>query len=255
MKPPTERFSSRVGNYIKYRPSYPAGITEFLVDHAGLAGATVADIGSGPGNLTRLLLPAAGRVYGVEPNRDMREAGEELLREWLHPAGPFVSVDGTAEATSLADASVDLIVAGQAFHWFDLELTKQEFQRVLRPGGAIALVWNERNLADGFSEAYDAFLRDSSDEYGKTTAAEKTPQPVIEEFLAPAKTEVHDFDNHQILDWVAFCGRVESSSYFPDTDQPNYVEVIEGLRHLFDTWNKDGFILFRYRTRLYFGRW
>ncbi len=140
---PTQRFSSRVDNYIRYRPSYPAAIVDLLEKECGLTPEwVVADIGTGPGNLTRLFLDNGARVVGVEPNREMREAGERLLRGY----STYSSVAGTAEATTLANASVDLVTAGQAFHWFDQARARREFARVLRAPRWVALVWNERRV-------------------------------------------------------------------------------------------------------------
>lgn len=257
MKGPTERFSSRVDNYVRYRPGYPPEVAGFLLEHAGLAGSVVADVGCGPGNLTRLLLPHARRVYGIEPNREMREAGRTLLGKWMAPhEARFVSVDGTAEATGLAAGSVDLIAAGQAFHWFAPEPTRTEFRRILRSGGAVALVWNERDgAADAFSAAYERFLRSVAPEYGGTAGTEKTPPPAIAAFLAPAAMQVHEFANGQVLDWDGFRGRVESSSYFPEPDQDVYPGAIAALRELFDRFAVGGQVTVRYRSRLYFARW
>jgi len=225
---------------------------DFLLAEADLAGAQVADVGSGPGNLARLLLPHAARVYGVEPNQEMREAGEALLA--AHPN--FTSLPASAESTTLPDASVDLITAGQAFHWFDPEPTKAEFRRILRPGGAIALVWNERNVTDDpFSVAYEAHLRRASPEYLDTSHSDRAPLSVIEAFLAPAPVGIETFAHEQALDWAGLRGRVESSSYYPEPGDAGYDTAIADLRKLFDAHAEGGFVSFRYRTRVYFARW
>ena len=129
---PTARFSSRVEDYIRYRPGYPAVIMDWLMRNCGLtAHARIADIGSGTGILSRMFLHFGCQVFGVEPNKDMRLAAERLL------AGVkgFHSVDGRAEATTLPAGSVDFVTAGQAFHWFDPGPTRAEFRRLLTPGG------------------------------------------------------------------------------------------------------------------------
>ena len=116
MLDPTKRFSNRVENYLKYRPRYPAAIIPLLESECGLTPETlVADVGSGTGFLTELFLKHGNRVLGVEPNAEMRSAGERLLAKYP----TFCSVNAMAEATTLADSSIDLIIAGQAFHWFD----------------------------------------------------------------------------------------------------------------------------------------
>ena len=136
---PTQRFTSRVDNYRKYRPGYPPEIIPYLVENAWLTPQSViADIGAGTGLLTQLFLEHGNQVYAVEPNQAMRAAADELLVGYAH----YHSVDASAENTSLPDYSVDMITAAQAFHWFDHEKTKLEFQRVLKPGGMVVLIWN-----------------------------------------------------------------------------------------------------------------
>src|SRR5437764_1020077 len=130
MRDPTQRFSTRVDNYVKYRPGYPPAIVGLLEAECGLTPeSVVADIGAGTGLLAELWLRHGNPVCGVEPNREMREAGARLLA--AYPA--FTSVDGTAEATTLPDQSVDFVTAGQAFHWFEPVAARREFARILRP--------------------------------------------------------------------------------------------------------------------------
>src|SRR5207248_11421403 len=139
---PTRRFSSRVADYIKYRPRYPQSVVELLRDECGLRhAAVVADVGSGTGILSELFLRNGNRVYGVEPNQEMREAGGRLLAAYDN----FVSVEGRAEATTLDDRSVDFVTSGQALHWFERDAARREFVRILRPGGWVVAVWNDWN--------------------------------------------------------------------------------------------------------------
>src|SRR5437867_8468442 len=137
----TERFSNRVENYVRFRPRYPREVLELLKADCGLKPeAVVADAGSGTGFLAELFLANGNRVFGIEPNKEMREAGER----WLQRYSRFSSIAATAEATTLPSQSVDFITAGQAFHWFDRERCREEFARILRPGGWVVLVWNDR---------------------------------------------------------------------------------------------------------------
>ena len=141
MTDPTQRFTSRVEHYVRYRPSYPRDLLDLLETRCGLSSASVvADVGSGTGILSELFLENGNRVIGIEPNKEMREAAERRLRR--HPR--FTSVAGTAEATTLDDASADFVAAGQAFHWFDPERARTEFSRILKPGGWVVLAWNLR---------------------------------------------------------------------------------------------------------------
>ena len=160
---PTQRFSARVENYIRYRPSYPPQVLETLRSECGLtASSAIADIASGTGIFTRLLLENGNRVYGVEPNRDMREAAERLLADFRG----FSSVTGTAEATTLPDQSVDFATAAQAAHWFDLAKARREFERILKPAGWAVLIWNERSTdSTPFLREYEALLLEYGTDY------------------------------------------------------------------------------------------
>src|SRR5262249_20110821 len=163
MNDSTERFSSRVENYMKDRPGYPIEVIETLSDECGLAAdSIIADVGSGTGILTDMFLQNGNVVYGIEPNREMREAAERLLKDYPR----FRSVAARAEETALDDKSVDFITAGQAFHWFDREKTRTEFVRILKSRGWVALIWNERvTTTTPFLVAYEQLLKDYSTDY------------------------------------------------------------------------------------------
>jgi SAM-dependent methyltransferase len=250
MKPPTQRFSSRVGNYVKYRPGYPSGVVETLANECGLTGQSViADIGSGTGILSELFLKNGNRVFGVEPNREMREAGERLLKKYSN----FTSVDGTAEATTLPDRSVDFVTAGQAFHWFDRARARREFARIVRLNGWIVLIWNER-LTDtsAFLRAYEELLR----KYGTDYAAvdhRNVDAGAIAGFFAPHPFTLRKFENRQVVDFDGAKGRLLSSSYTPEPAHANYDPMLHEFRSIFDQHQVDGQVAFDYVTRLYFG--
>jgi SAM-dependent methyltransferase len=246
----TERFSSRVENYIRYRPSYPAHVLELLSVKCALAAtSTVADIGSGTGILTELLLETGAEVFAVEPNREMRAAAERLLSDY----GRFRSITGTAEATTLPGASVDLITASQAFHWFDVQKSRVELARILKPGGWVALIWNERPVEAGaFLDDYEALLRRHAAEYDRVTNM-RADEAKIRDFFG-RRPESVVFSNRQILDYAGLEGRLMSSSYAPEPGHPEHAPMIAGLRDLFDRYNRAGKVVFPYRTLVYFGR-
>jgi len=250
MTNPLTRFSSRAENYAKFRPGYPPGVLEVLESECGLtAESVVADVGSGTGILAELLLKNGNRVFGVEPNEAMRVFAEEKLRRYKQ----FVSVEGSAEATTLADNSIDLVVAAQAFHWFDREKTKQEFKRILKPGGRVVLLWNERRLdSTPFLRAYeDLLLR-----YG-TDYHEVRHENVVEklaEFFAPDSFKLVNLDNFQHFDLVALQGRVASASYTPEPGHPNFAKMASELQKIFNEHKRDGMVTFEYDTRVYYGR-
>ncbi len=246
----TERFSTRVEDYIKYRPSYPPGLLELLRVRCGLAAtATVADIGSGTGILTELLLETGAMVFAVEPNNAMREAAERLLGDY----GRFRSVPGTAEATTLPQASVDLVTASQAFHWFDVPKARRELCRVLKPQGWVALIWNERPPdAGAFHDEYDRLLRRHAPDYDRVTRMRADEMKIREFFGRRPQTAV--FANQQVFDFTGLQGRLMSSSYAPEPGPPEHEPLIAGLRALFERHSRGGKVVFPYRTLVYFDR-
>jgi ubiquinone/menaquinone biosynthesis C-methylase UbiE len=214
-------------------------------------GKVVADIGSGTGISARPLLERGCTVIGVEPNEPMRQAAERLLAEF---AG-FRSVDGTAEATNLADQSVDAILAAQAFHWFDRERAKAEFRRILKPGGVMILVWNERRTdSTPFLREYEAMLIEQGTDYARVRH-ENVDDAAIAAFFAPAIARKREFDNAQHFDEAGFVARVFSSSYTPSAGDPRYAAMLDAVRKLFAKHAKDGKVSFEYDTRVHYGRW
>jgi SAM-dependent methyltransferase len=246
----TLRFSSRVNAYVRSRPDYPAEVLGTLQQDCGLnESSVIADIGSGTGLLSRLFLANGSTVYGVEPNREMREAGESFLAEYPQ----FQSIAATAETTSLPDACVDFVAAGQAFHWFDRGKCRVEFARVLKPGGWVALVWNER-LTDTtpFLRGYERMLLEFGTDYEKVNHTQVTDS-VLEAWFG-GEVRKYTFPNFQHFDLEGLKGRVESSSYAPEAGHPNYDPMMGELERLFQNHAKDGVVTFAYETRLHCGR-
>lgn len=246
----TQRFSSRVGNYVRYRPSYPAAVLDLLKAECGLTGASViADIASGTGIFTRMLLENGNHVFGVEPNAEMRQAAEELLRQSSH----FTSVAGTAEATTLAGQSVDLVTAAQAAHWFDREKARREFIRIGKPGAWTVLLWNERRTdSTAFLRAYEKLLIEYGTDYQDVRSERTTEQ--IETFFSPARFQVRMFDCRQELDYPALEGRLLSSSYTPLAGDSRYEPMLHELRRMFDEYRVGDRLAFEYDTRVYYGQ-
>jgi SAM-dependent methyltransferase len=247
---PTQRFSSRVEQYVKYRPGYPAGIIDTLRSECGLTDrATIADIASGTGLFTRMLLENGNEVFGIEPNAEMRAAGEQLLSEYPR----FHSVGGRAEATTLLDHSVDYVTAAQAAHWFDREAARREFVRILKPGGWTVLVWNERCTdSSPFLRAYEEMLLRYGTDYSEVRHERTTS--TLDAFFHPAPFQSRVFDYRQEFDYEGVEGRLLSSSYTPQAGEANHEAMLRELRRLFDTYNKSGRVGFEYKTRVYFGR-
>lgn len=246
----TTRFSARVGNYVRYRPGYPGEVIELLQRECSLGpDSRVADIGSGTGLLSIPFLNAGYSVTGIEPNSDMREASEATL------AGIklFHAIDARAEATTLPEASIDLCVAGQAFHWFDVEKAKREWKRILRPGGSAALIWNERLREGPFMTAVENVIDRFAAARDKDGEIRNMGKERIEGFFAPAPVLVTEFPNEQEFDLAGLHGRVFSASYLPLEGDPESAILKDELAKVFEAHQTAGKIRFLYRTKVYVG--
>ncbi len=250
IKDGTQRFSSRVGNYVRYRPGYPPDIVELLESECGLtAGSMVADIAFGTGIFSRLLLENGNRLIGVEPNDNMRQAGEEFLRQFSR----FTSVSGTAEATTLRDNSVDLIIAAQAAHWFDPEKARREFMRILKPEGWAVLLWNDRRTdSTEFQRQYEQLLKKYGTDYEEVRQRGMTL--AIEGLFAGSSFQTREFEYSQTFDYAGLEGRLLSSSYAPQQGEPQHEPMLAELRRIFDANQVNGRISFDHDTRVYYGR-
>ncbi len=245
----TERFSDRVDNYRRFRPRYPVEILPFLEQHIGLTRSSViADIGSGTGILTEMLLRHGNTVYAVEPNDPMRCAAESLL----HGFPNFRSIKGTAEAPSLPDGSIDVVTAAQAFHWFDMAKAREAFSHLLKPGGWVVLIWNNRNVrGTPFLTAYEEVLRTHGIRY-PVVADESLPDRVKALFGARGFTQ-QQFPNLQALDLDGLIGRLLSSSYMPNAGEAA-AKLRQAAEVLFRTHNANGTVTLEYTTQVYAGR-
>jgi SAM-dependent methyltransferase len=145
-------FTDVADAYERGRPGYPDAAIDWLAERLPLRpGATVVDVGAGTGKLTRQLLALRVRVLAVEPLESMREV--------LAAAAPEAEVlAGSAEALPLREASVDAVTAGQAAHWFRGNAAASEFARVLRPGGGVGLLWNERDVDDSLQAGIEELI-------------------------------------------------------------------------------------------------
>ncbi|HEY8783243.1 MAG TPA: class I SAM-dependent methyltransferase [Mucilaginibacter sp.] len=248
---PTKRFSNRVDNYVKYRPGYPDEVITFLQNECGLNGdSVIADIGSGTGIFSKLLIDHGYKVYAVEPNTDMQQAAKQLLIG----SPNFVPVEGSAEATTLPAGSIDLIVCAQAFHWFNNEKTKAEFKRILKSDGHAVLIWNNR-LADidNFSIAYESILKQDSTDYNKVNHR-NIKEIDFKMFFIDGNYKSAEFSNAQIFDEDGFLGRAFSSSYVPAEGGEAGEKFRKLLKDIFARYNKNGRVSFHYQTEVYLGK-
>ncbi len=274
MEEPVPRFSSRVEHYLKYRPRYPQAIIEVLKRECHLTQQSlIADIGSGTGMLSAVFLTNGNRVLGIEPDPQMRAAAEYVLRQYP----TFTSIAASAEATSLAEGSVDVVTAGQAFHWFDHERSKKEFARILVPGGWVVLVWNRQKTAGTpFLVALEQFWQTYLTREGLQAVAtgqnltlllQKTnavyrwrldPGRVSQELIAPFFGNngfaLQTFENPQTYDFEGLKGRVLSGGSAPQADHPRYTEMLETLEAIFHVHQVNGRVTINYETQLWYGQ-
>ena len=242
------RFSNRVENYAKYRPGYPDEMLGLFKTEMGLTAASlIADIGSGTGLSTKPFLENGNTVYGVEPNDAMREAAEDFLKDFP----TFISHNGTAENTQLPDDSMDFVIAAQAFHWFDAENTRKEFKRILKPGGYVVLMWNERQLdTTAFLREYEQLLLTYATDYEKVRHENIDQQKLGAFFETDYRRS--SFPNVQEFDFAGLRGRLLSSSYMPAEDHPTFPKLEKELAMLFTKHSEKDRIKVFYDTNVYY---
>lgn len=241
-----QRFSDRVEDYIKYRPHYPDEVVSVLEKEIGLDHRmTIADIGSGTGISSLPFLKRNYTVIGVEPNREMREASEQTLSGYIQ----FTAVDGSAEASKLPDKSVDVILCGQAFHWFDQTKCKVEFDRILKDGGHQVFIWNARSTKSRFQKEYEKALNDHIPEY-KFVNHRNIDDSEIARFFLPKTSNKICLANKQVLSLQGLKGRLMSSSYCPKSGE-QHDRLMLAMERLFDKYQANGTIEFEYETQMY----
>lgn len=247
---PTERFTETVQDYLKYRPQYPDVLVPVLKKAFNLSPQwIIADIGAGTGFLTRHFLDAGCKVYAIEPNQTMRSAAEE----WLNVYDNFVSVNATAEKTTLATASVNLITVGTAFHWFETDKAKREFLRLLKTPGYAAMIWNIRDLNHPLMEDYEQLLKHHCESY-TNERAEIFDKSLDESFFAPYKMHQFEYPFYQTFDWEGFRGRLHSTSYAKRQGMQGYDAMIVELRDIFTKYEVNGHVCFYYLCKMYYGQ-
>lgn len=247
----TSRFSRTVENYIRYRPGYPKEVLTFLKNELNFnAASVIADIGSGTGKSSELFLQNGNVVFAVEPNPDMRRAAEQLL----HPFPNFKSINGSAEATTLPAQSIDFIVAGTAFHWFEPKATRQEFQRIIKSDGFILLMWNVRNNErSDFMPAYEDFLLNHATDY-KLVREVYHSTSEFDDFFGNNHWQRKNFVNSQVFDFEGLLGRYLSCSYAFPENHAHFADAKAALRVIFDEHQENETVTLWYDTALYYGK-
>ena len=247
----TQRFSSRVETYLKYRPHYPQAVIATLKEECQMTPeCVVADIGSGTGFLSELFLQNNNKVFAVEPNKEMRIAGENYCRQYEQ----FDSINSTAEATTLAANSVDFAVAAQAFHWFDYAQARAEFARILKPNGYAVLIWNDRETqSTPFLCAYEQLLQTYGTDYREVNHKGTHNRALITLF-GLGRWQQKDIDYHQLCDYEGLEGRLMSCSYAPEPGHPHHEPMLAQLSKIFHDYAVDNLVKIEYKTRLFYGQ-
>jgi SAM-dependent methyltransferase len=246
---PRERFTDRVEAYARHRPGYPRSVLDRIREATGLEPSwVVADAGSGTGLSSLPFLNQGTRVLAIEPNAAMRAAAEHFLGSRPN----FRSVTGSAEATGLEPESVDLVVAGQAFHWFDPVAAKIEFRRILRAPGWVAIIWNRRRTSgDAFSERYEALLHRFGTDYAEVRHDALSDEDIRGFF--EDRVRCFTVPNEQSLDLEGLRGRLLSSSYTPAADDPAREAMLHALDGVFSATHEDGYVRMLYDTEIWVG--
>ena len=249
----TGRFTSRAESYERGRPGYPVALLDFCRTSLALrAEHVIADVGSGTGILSELFLRNGNRVMAIEPNGDMRAAAERRLGG----NGGFNSVNARAEQTGLADRSVDFVVAGQAFHWFDRAMVRVEFSRILRDQGWVVLVWNDRRTDAAFAAEYEAILKEFNSDLSEVSRRRRdaTHEQDLGDFFAPGQYAVASFANERSFDLETLVAMASSASYLPLPGDGRYAELVDRLGKAFTRYAEGGLVWQKYDTRAYYGR-
>jgi SAM-dependent methyltransferase len=246
------RFTRTVENYVKYRPGYPLAVVEFLGRACQLTNeATIADVASGTGFLAEIFLKNGNRVIGIEPNTDMRAAGQQHLRHYPR----FTSISATAEATTLEPHSMDMITVGQAFHWFDQEKARQEFTRILKPDGWVVLAWNIARNNTPFMIAYEQIWKNYLAPQADNAVTDgQAIEAGLRAWYAPGAVNFEAFDNSQTVDFDGLQGRILSSSYSPTPEHPRYASMLEELEAIFHAHQVNGKVAIEYECRVCYGQ-
>jgi SAM-dependent methyltransferase len=247
---PTQRFSDRVDDYVRSRPHYPRKLVPLLQREIGLTSSwLIADVGSGTGISSEPFIANGNRVIGIEPNAAMREAAESLFASQAN----FESVDGTAEDTTLPARSIDAILAGQAFHWFDRDAARAEFRRIGKPDAWTVLVWNRRETeSTPFQMDYETVVEQYGTDY-QQVRHDRMGTGIFEEFFA-GDFQLRTLPNAQQLDYAGLSARLLSSSYTPAAGDPRRAPMLHELHRVFDRHQENGTVRFDYVTEIVFGR-
>jgi len=243
-------FKEKAADYTASRPDYPAAFFETLKTICPpQEDTTVADIGSGTGILTEALLRSGYRVTAIEPNTEMRQMSD--LRLGQLPG--YRSLAGSAENTSLPSASVHLITAAQAFHWFDIARARTEFLRVLTPNGQVALIWNDRLPDDPLHVALNEIFKECGGDK-RNALLTREDNSDVPRFFGSTTPQQFTWPHAHHLEREGLLSLAFSRSYFPGRQTPAGLAATDRLSQIFDRLATNGTVTVPYRTTAFIGR-
>ena len=246
----TENFTGKADIYSKYRPSYPSELIDYLLGSNSInENSVIVEIGSGTGILTRQFLEKGLSVLAIEPNQDMRLHAEQSLKQF----DQFISLNATAEHTTLEDKCADLIIAAQAFHWFDKEKFKKECKRILKEDAKVSLIWNSRDSSSSLVSENEQICRKYCPKFYGFSGGIGEDQEVFTDFYRNGKFKFVTFQNDLILNYEEFLGRNLSASYSPLKTDKEYTDFVSAITELFEKYSNQGRIVLPTITRSYLG--
>jgi ubiquinone/menaquinone biosynthesis C-methylase UbiE len=241
------KFTGKADNYAKYRIGYSNEILKYLNNYNFNNNSIVADIGSGTGKLTKIFLENGNIVYAVEPNDNMRNTANSLLNGYKN----FISINGSAENTTLQNEIIDFVVVGQAFHWFDAPKALNEFKRILKQNGVLVLIWYNRKTDTLFLNEYDNILKNIPAYKGSIHRI--FPDEEIEKFYLKDYKKI-TLESNRELTFNELLGGFLSSSYSPKEGTNEYIESYKSLESVFNEYKVNDKVILSYITEIYIGR-
>ena len=239
-----EQYSEKADIYDRSRPRYPKAFFDYLFSDVEISEKSIiADIGAGTGILSKGLLERGSTVYCIEFNQDMRTKLETSLKNYDN----LVSIDATAEATTLEDSSVDFITVGQAFHWFDREKFKTECQRILSLGGKVVIAYNLRVMSGVMTkECYDLteqLCPNLKQNFGHMEYDTNFDKAFFYGFFDEKTLSEKLFLNNVDYDKETFIMKHLSVSYAPNKRDENYGKYVSGLEQIFQKYSDTSGVL------------
>jgi ubiquinone/menaquinone biosynthesis C-methylase UbiE len=244
----SDRFLGKTDDYVKFRPGYPIEILDYLSKNHGFSSnAICAEVGSGTGKFSELLLQNKNKVFAVEPNGEMRGAAEKSLTAFQS----FKSVSGDSVNTTLEKGSIDFIFCAQALHWFANENTAKEFKRILKPNGRVVIIWNKKayEKSSFMKGIHKIFIEDCIDFL--SVKLENIADKEILSSLFKDNYDSYSIDTKQTFNLDGLIGRMMSASYAPPEGHPKHQKFISEIKKLFQSEEKKGSVEFLYETVTY----